>query len=98
MRINLRDVKCNDERAFTRVIDYMVKISNYKNFDETMPIAVYVDDEGDLIGFESLKYRIQFVNNAHKLYEIGKSSVSVDPVPYCDFKEHILAMGAGLPF
>lgn len=98
MKINLRQVTCNDEKAMNRVMSYMVKIGDYKNFDETMPIAVYVDDSFDLIGFESLKYRIQFVNNAHKLYEIANSRVTVDPVPYNEFKDHILCLGADLPF
>lgn len=98
MKINLRQVKCNDDKAFTRLLDYLVKISGYKNFDENMPVVVYVDDNGDIIGFESPKYRIQWVNNAHKLYEITNTSKSVDPVPFSAFREHILAMGADLPF
>lgn len=98
MKINLRQVTCNDDRAYNRLLDYIVKISGYKNFDDTMPIVVYVDDNFDLIGFESPKYRIQYINNAHKLYEIKDSRVQVDPVPYTEFKEHILCMGADLPF
>lgn len=98
MKISLRQVTCADDKAFTRVLDYMVKLSNYKNFDEDMPIVVYVDNNRDLIGFESPKYRIQFVNSAHKLYELKDSEISVDPVPYSAFKEHMLAMGADLPF
>lgn len=98
MKIGIRDVTCKDEKAYSHIIDYMMKISNYKNFDESMPVAVYVDNDRDLIAFESLKYRIQFVNNAHKLYEVINSSTSVDPVPYSDLKEHFLAMGANLPF
>lgn len=98
MKINLRQVKCEDEKAFNRLIDYMVKITGYKGFDESQPVMVYVNDDFDLIGFESAKYRIQYVNNAHKLYEIANSRVSVDPVPFSDFKEHILAIGANLPF
>lgn len=98
MKIKVREVTCKDEKAYAHVLDYMVKIGNYKNFDESMPIAVYVNNDKDLVGFESLKYRIQFVNNAHKLYEVINSKYSVDPVPYSDFKEHILAIGANLPF
>lgn len=98
MKIGLRDVTCVDDKAYTRILDYMVKLSNYKNFDENMPVAVYVDNNRDIIGFESLKYRIQFVNNAHKLYEISNSKVTVDPVPYSALREHFLAMGADLPF
>lgn len=98
MKISLRQVTCNDEKAYNSVISYMLKIGEYRNFDETMPIAVYVNDDYDLIGFESLKYRIQFVNNAHKLYEVANTNVSVDPVPYKDFKDHMLCIGADLPF
>lgn len=98
MKIGIRDVTCKDAKAYTHVLDYMVRVSNFKKFDDSMPIIVYVNDEHDLIGFESPKYRIQFVNNAHKLYEIKNSSVTVDPVPYSAVREHFLAMGAGLPF
>lgn len=98
MKINLRQVTCTDEKAYNSVLHYLSRIGDYKNFDDTMPIAVYVDDDFDIIGFESLKYRIQWVNNSHKLYEIPNSRVSVDPVPYNDFKDHILCLGADLPF
>ena len=98
MKINLREVTCEDRRAYTNLIHYMMKISQSRNFDEYMPIAIYVDDKKDLVGFESLKYRMQYVNNAHKLYEVINSHYTVDPVPYVDFKEHMLSIGANLPF
>lgn len=98
MIFNLRQVKCNDDKAKTRLLDYLVKITGYKNFDESMPVVVYVDNDGDIIGFESTKYRIQWVNNAHKLYEIANTKSCVDPVPFSEFKDHVLCMCADLPF
>ena len=94
MKINLANVTCTDEKAYNRLLDYLVKIGNYKNFDSSMPVVVYVNDEFDLIGFESPKYRIQYVNNAHKLYELIQSRVTVDPVPFNELKSHLLAIGS----
>lgn len=94
MRIPISNVTCNDEKAYNRCINYLYQISEYKNFDDTMMMNVYVDDNNDMIGFESVNYRIQFVNNAHKLKEILLSPVSVDPVPFNVLRSHILAIGA----
>ena len=52
-----------------------------------------VDHKGDLIGFESLSHRIHFINNAHKIYEMFNSPVTVDPVSFKDMKSAFLALG-----
>lgn len=95
MKINLSNVTCKDERNYNNLISYMARVSRYKNFDESQMMNVYVDNECDLIGFDSQKYRIQFVNNSHKLSEVVQTIAFIDPVPYSALRDAVLKMGSG---
>lgn len=86
----LLNVKCNDEKSYNRLLHYIATIGDYKNFDESMMCNVYVDGDNDLIGFESQKYRIQYVNNTHKLSEIAKDTTVISAVPFNVLKYHLL--------
>lgn len=93
MMKSIECVTCNDTRSFNRLINYLAGISRYKNFDENMLMNVYVDSDCDLIGFDSKEYRIQFVNNSHKLGEIMMTDVFIEPVPYKVLRSHMLNLG-----
>lgn len=92
MRISMSNVTCSDDKAYDNLVNYLVRISGFKGLDESMPIVVYADENCDILGFESPRYRIQWVNNAHKLYELIRSENSVDPIPFYDFKNYVLSM------
>lgn len=98
MNIPITNVTVNDDKSYNRLLHYLTTIFSYKNFDEDMIINVYVTDNCDLIGFDSQKYRIQYVNNAHKLSELMLSPYSVEPLPLSRFKSHILSINRDLPF
>ena len=87
----LVNVTCKDEKSYNRLLHYMATIGDYKNFDDTMLCNVYVDSNDDLIGFESQKYRIQYVNNTHKLSELA--SCKIGAYPFNVLKSHVLNMG-----
>lgn len=93
MKLNLANVTCTDEKAYNRLIHYLATVSEWKDFDDSQMCNVYVDENCDLIGFDSVKYRLQYVNNAHKLHEIMSSPWSVEPVPFSILRSAILAMG-----
>lgn len=98
MSMKLANVTVNDAKAYARLVDYLYRISSYKNFDESMLMNVYVDNDGDLIGFDSQRYRIQYVNNAHKLKEISLSSLQIEPMPFSVLKSHLLKVNSDMPF
>lgn len=93
MKIGLNEVTCNDEKSYLRLVHFFMTVYDWKNFDEEQLCSIYVDNKGDLIGFESLSHRIHFINNAHKLYEMFNSPVTVDPVSFKDMKSAFLALG-----
>lgn len=87
------NITCNDDKSYNRLIHFMMKISAYRNFDEEMLCNVYVDRDDDLVGFESQKYRIQWVNNAHKIKDINLKSLQIEPVPFSILKSKMLSIG-----
>lgn len=95
MQISLMNVTCKDDKNYNNLLSYMANVSRYKNFDNMQMMNIYVDSDCDLIGFDSEKYRIQFVNSAHKMKEIAQSIAHIDPVPYYQLREAILKMRSG---
>lgn len=76
------------------MVHLFMTFSEWKNFDDEQLCNVYVDSKGDLIGFESLSHKINFVNSSHKLYEIINSPHKVDPIPFNEMRSAFLRLGA----
>lgn len=94
MKIELNEMTVSDERIRARLLEYLGKVSQYKNFDENADVRVYVNNDMDFCAFEGVHYRIQFTSNLHKLNELIASEYNIEPVSFRDFKRHIMALSA----
>ena len=92
MKLELVNVRCENHTALNRAVEFISKVSQYPKFDTDQMMYVYVDKGFDLIGFESEKYSIQWVNNKHKLSEVITTPYYLDPVPFWELKSHILSL------
>lgn len=72
--VNL-NIKITNDKVKDKLKSYLSKIESYNNFDSSQLCRVFLSSDGDLIGFESLKYNLNFVSMAHKLIEINNCQV-----------------------
>lgn len=97
MKINLDEITINDEKVFSRLLDYLKRMTGYSNFDDQMPVRVYVNSEKDFTAFEAVNYRLSFTSSAHKLLDTIKSKYAPEVVPFSEFYNHVLNMDE-MPF
>lgn len=93
MIVSLNEVKMADGKAYNRLLRLLGNVYTWKHFDDEQLCSVYVDNDCDLIAFESMTYRLQFVNNAHKVSDAIHTDKHVEPVKFRDFRNHMLNLG-----
>lgn len=64
------NVTFRDEKNRSKLINYLDRVGQYQGFDKQMDVMVYVSPDGDFVAFESVKYRIAFINTSHKLHDL----------------------------
>ena len=98
MKLNLEEMTITDDKVFSRLIDYLKRMTTYSNFNDQMPVRVYVNNEKDFTAFEAVNYKLNFMSSAHKLLDTIKSKYSPEVVTFSEFYNHVLGLEEELPF
>lgn len=91
MSFELKDVKCSDSRCLQYLKTFCRKWqSNHPKIGLDFPINLYVDSNGEFIGFDSPKFRISFMNQNNKLSDIPNAEVVKGDITLDMFYDHIV--------
>lgn len=97
MKLNLEEMTINDDKVFSRLLNYLKRMTTYNNFDDQMKVRVYVNNEQDFTAFECVNYKLSFTSSAHKLLDTIKSKYAPEVVSFSEFYQHVLDLEE-LPF
>ena len=92
MKFDLEEITLHDDKVFSRLMDYLKRMTAYSNFNDQMKVRVYVDSEKDFTAFEAVNYRLNFTSTAHKLLDTIKSKYAPEVVSFSDFYNHIIGL------
>lgn len=95
--IELNQVTIKSDKVRSHLLSYLDRIGGYKNFDENMSVKIYVDNKKDFTAFEAVDYMLTFSSSAHKMKDTISSKISVEPVTYREFYNHVAEL-EDLPF
>lgn len=88
----LNEMTVADEKVLSRLVEFLGKVGQYKNFNDQMTLNVYVDTLGDFVAMEAKNYRVQFCSIAHKLSEIMSGTMIEPTITFKDFKNYVLKL------
>lgn len=69
------NIKISNDKCKARILNFLSKIEGYSNFDKDQTVRIFLNSDNDFIGFESVKYNLNFISTNHKLIEINNSNV-----------------------
>lgn len=81
---NITDIRIQNDKTKDYLRRYLLRVSAYENFDQEQEVLVFADAGRDFIGFESIRYRLSFISNDHRISTIMSTPYEPVKCRFCD--------------
>lgn len=88
----MENLHVNDNRVLMKLCKYLASLSAYENLDTEQPLRIYMDDDGELLAFEGIIYKLVWTNNRHSLSELASVINDFEVVSFSEFRNKIYSL------
>lgn len=88
----MENLHVNDNRVLMKLCKYLASLSAYENLDTEQPLRIYTDDDGELLAFEGIIYKLVWTNNRHSLSELASVINDFEVVSFSEFRNKIYSL------